>query len=592
MPESRSELTRISTGKLILRLFRYLRLQQRVVAVAALFAIAKALFALGFVALSRWLLNNHLVLSTDTLKTTYVVLGILLLVYLVIIYFRVYLPAFLSNNVIRQLRHELYRHLQRLSADFYGRHQVGEIVSRLTNDITMAQLLFSTVLINVLFDITTLSVAFVYLTVTYPFQVYLPVVLVCLLYGVLMQVYLPRIRDYSHDVQERMGAITGDVFEKISGMRVLQSFTREEMAGQMVDEKLHSHYFASLQLARNQSAFSAVAQFLPEVAQLVVIAIGIFAIAQNRLTAGDVTGLILILGHVFFPLKRSATTTTEVGVSIGALERVFEFFDAQPSVIETSNPTALGESTGKVEYRNVSFRYPDSNGDTPVLGGISFTVEPGKQVVFVGLSGAGKTTIVDLLSRFYDPQDGTIFIDDIDIRLLSLESLRRNVGVVMQDTILFSGSIADNVRIGRSSATDADILDALDAAYALEFVEKMPRGVNAVIGESGSMLSGGQRQRLALARLFLKNPRIIVLDEATSALDAESEYYIMQALQRLKANRSILMIAHRLNRLAGFDQIFVVDRGRIVENGTFDELMKLDGQFAHLYNQQKVVARA
>ncbi len=576
-----------TTVDLIRRLFGYLRLQYGVFIVAALFAFTKALLALGLVAISRWLLNSYGDLEEIISLKNILLLTLMLVVFLIVIYYRVYLPVYLSSGIIREMRHELYRHLQRLSADFYSRHKTGEIISRITNDITMAQLLFSTVVINSIFDITTLAVALVYVMFTYPFMVYLPVIVVSILYGVLMRVFLPRIRVYSQDVQYRLGDITGEVTERVMGMRVLQSFTHEDYAGQVVDEKLDLHYSASLKLAKSQSAFSALAQFLPEVARLAVIIIGVIAVARAELAVGDIAGMILVLGHVFFPLKRSATTTAEIGTSIGALDRVFEFFDAQPTVKDSDNPVDLTEPQGNIKFLDVSFNYENSGPDTPVLKNVSFSVKAGSQVALVGPSGAGKTTIVDMLSRFYDPQEGTIYIDDIDIRDIAIPSLRKCIGVVMQDTYLFSGTIADNLTIGNPEASETDIIAALKHANAWEFVAQMPNGVHSPISESGASLSGGQKQRLALARVFLKDPKILILDEATSALDADSESKIMAALNQLKQNRTTIMISHRLTRLDEFDQIMVVERGRIVEVGQLEQLLELDGTLANLYRKQQ-----
>jgi ABC-type multidrug transport system fused ATPase/permease subunit len=267
------------------------------------------------------------------------------------------------------------------------------------------------------------------------------------------------------------------------------------------------------------------------------------------------------------------------------MDRILEFFDAQPSVVESKEAIVLPRVEGRIEYRDVSFSY---SGDGPhrVLHNISFEVKPSSYVVFVGPSGAGKSTIMDLLSRFYDPGEGQICIDNVDIRTMSLEFLRQNIGIVMQDTVLFSGTIAENVRLGNPDASDDDVIEALESAYALEFVEQMQYSINSGIAEQGKTLSGGQRQRIALARMFLKDPRIIILDEATSALDTESEQYVQQALHKLKAGRTTLMIAHHFTTLKDVEYIYVVDQGRIVEEGNMADLMTVGGIFRKLYESQ------
>ncbi len=572
---------------LLPRLWMFMRPLKWVLLLACLLAALKALGGLGLVAVSRWLLNNFEDLTRRELLIIYLSVAFFLLLLLVITYFRVYLPAYISGNVIKRMRRELYRHLQRLSADFYTRHQTGEVVSRLTNDITVAQLLFSAVIINLIFDIITITAATGYLVLTFPLLVYLPVLAACVVYGGLIRSFLPQMRVRSRQVQEEMGKITSEVSEKIVGMKVLQSFTHEEIAGSVLEERLESHFFETLRMARVQSLFAAVGQQLPEATKLLVIGLGIYLISRSQITIGDITGLLLVLGHVFFPLRRSASMATEIGTSIGSMDRVLEFFDTQPTVRDSGSTTILERVTGQVEYRNVSFSY-ERKGVDRVLQDISFTVEPGSQVAFVGPSGAGKSTIMDLLSRFYDPMEGRVLIDGVDIRNVSLDSLRRNIGIVMQETILFSGTVTDNVLLGRPGASDEEILEALESAFALEFVQGMNSGMNAMIAEGGRTLSGGQRQRIALARVFLKNPRIIILDGATSALDTESEQYVQRALKRLKTGRTTLIIAHHFATLRDVDYIFVLEKGRIVEEGTITELMQNGGLFQKYYESQNV----
>jgi len=554
---------------------------------ACLFAVLKSISGLGLVAVSRWLLNNYQNLSKHELTMIYTSIFVFLTLFIVIIYFRVYLPVYISSNVIREMRHQLYRHLQRLSADFYVQHKIGEIVSRMTNDITMAQLLFSTVMINIMFDIITLTVAISYIVFTYPFQIYLPVIGICAVYGSLVRIFLPKIRTISRQVQEEMGKITGDVSEKIVGMKVLQSFTQEKVASHEMDERLESHYFETLKMAKFQAFFSSFSQFLPSFARFLVIAIGIYLMIGSKMTMGDITGLILILGHVFFPLNRSAETTVQIGTSIGSLDRVFDFFDAQPTVGEARNIVRPESLKGRIEYRNISFNYP-LNEDSLVLNDVSFVIDEGSRVAFVGPSGAGKSTMMDLLSRFYDPIAGTILIDGVDIRKMPLKFIRENIGIVMQDTILFSGTIADNIRMGKPDASTEEVVEALKNAYAWEFVKEMKYGINGVVGERGVTLSGGQKQRLAVARVFLKNPKILILDEATSSLDSESEFFVQQALHSLMQGRTTLVIAHRLSTVKDVDYIYVIENGEITEYGSMADLLSKEGTFKRLYDKQNL----
>ncbi len=558
---------------------------RRVLLVACLLAVVKGLSGLALAAVSRWLLNNYQAFSNQQLTSIYVAVFAFLLALTVVFYYRTFLPVYISSNIIKELRHRLFQHLQRLSADFYAHHETGDIVSRMTNDISMAQLLFSSVIINSCFDGFTILASLGYLITTYPVEMSLPVIGVCAVYAVGIRFFLPRAREIAQQVQEELGKLAGDVSEKVVGMKVLQSFTHEEQASLGIGERLESHYTETMKMARVQAAFSVLNQILPELARLLVVVVGIYLMLGSRMTMGDITGLLLILAQLLFPLNRSAETAIQAGAGVGSLDRVFDFFDAQPTVKEPRNGVTLENLDGGIDFQDVSFRYPD-NEEAFSLDRVSFSVPSGARVAFVGPSGAGKSTMMDLLSRFYDPVEGSILIDGVDIRQMSLRFLRSNIGIVMQETLLFSGMIADNIRIGRPDATDCEITEALQHAHAWDFVKEMRYGINSVVGERGSTLSGGQRQRLTIARVFLKDPRILVLDEATSALDSESEFHVQQALQRLMKGRTTLIIAHRLSTIKDVDCIFVVENGRIVEKGSAAELLELDGVFKRLYDRQ------
>jgi subfamily B ATP-binding cassette protein MsbA len=483
------------------------------------------------------------------------------------------------------MRHQLFQHLQRLSADFYSLHKTGDIVSRMTNDISVAQSLFSTGLINSCFDAFAIVASLGYLILTYPIEISLPLVGICFLYAASVRFFLPKVRGITQLVQEELGKLAGDVSEKVVGMKVLQSFTQEERASEGIGERLESHYVESMKMARVQAVFSTVNQVLPELARILVVVLGIFLVMSSRMSVGDVAGLLLVLAQFLFPLHRSAETTMQIGAGVGALDRVFDFFDAQPAVKEPKDAVGLDKVRGTIEFRSVSFHYPRYE-EGFYLDRVSLSIPAGSKVAFVGPSGAGKSTLMDLLSRFYDPIEGAILVDGVDIKNVALKELRSNIGIVMQETIMFSGTIAENIRIGRPDATDDEVVTALKHAYAWEFVEKMNEGINSIVSERGMTLSGGQRQRLAIARIFLKDPRIVVLDEATSALDAESESYVQQALRSLMKDRTTLIIAHRLSTIRDVDHIFVVENGGIVEEGSVTDLLEIGGIFKRLYERQ------
>jgi subfamily B ATP-binding cassette protein MsbA len=572
---------------MVVRLWRFIRSLRWLLLLACLLATVKTLVSIGFAAGSRWLLNNHNDLSESQINLIYITLAVVFVLFAFVIYFRVYLPVFISSNVMKKMRLDLYRHLQRLSADFYVQHKTGEILSRMTNDLTEARLVFSEIIINVTFDFMSVVAATAYIVLTYPAEIYWPVLVLGLVYGLLIKLLFPKLRHGSKQVQAELGRMTGDVSERIVGMKVLQSFTQEDAASELVDSRLESHYTHTIRMAKLQSFMSAVVQFMPELVRVLVVVIGIAFISSSTMTVGDITGLILVLSPIFFSIRRTGETSAQLSTSIGALDRVFDFFDAQPSVEDVKKPVLPSHINGNIVFQNVSFHYP-LDSETTVLEDISFSIEAGKQVAFVGPSGAGKSTMMDLISRFYDPASGKILVDDYDIRELYLKFLRQNIGIVMQETILFSGTIADNMHIGKPDAMEAEIITALKNAYAWEFVSHMSDGINSYVGERGVNLSGGEKQRLAIARVFLKNPRILILDEATSALDADSEYYVQEALNGLMQDRTTLIIAHRLSTVKDVDTIFVIEDGRITDQGTHTELLSRSTVFKSLYEKQSL----
>jgi subfamily B ATP-binding cassette protein MsbA len=575
-----------SRKKAVVRRLWELTLGQRwVLLVACILATIKGLSGLVLAAVSRWLLNSYSEFSTESLTIIYVSIFASLAPLAIIFYYRTYLPVSISSVMIKRMRHQLFQHLQRLSADFYSLHKTGDIVSRMTNDISVAQSLFSTVLINSCFDAFAIVASLGYLILTYPIEISLPLVGICFLYAASVRFFLPKVRGITQLVQEELGKLAGDVSEKVVGMKVLQSFTQEERASEGIGERLESHYVESMKMARVQAVFSTVNQVLPELARILVVVLGIFLVMSSRMSVGDVAGLLLVLAQFLFPLHRSAETTMQIGAGVGALDRVFDFFDAQPAVKEPKDAVGLDKVRGTIEFRSVSFHYPRYE-EGFYLDRVSLSIPAGSKVAFVGPSGAGKSTLMDLLSRFYDPIEGAILVDGVDIKNVALKELRSNIGIVMQETIMFSGTIAENIRIGRPDATDDEVVTALKHAYAWEFVEKMNEGINSIVSERGMTLSGGQRQRLAIARIFLKDPRIVVLDEATSALDAESESYVQQALRSLMKDRTTLIIAHRLSTIRDVDHIFVVENGGIVEEGSVTDLLEIGGIFKRLYERQ------
>jgi subfamily B ATP-binding cassette protein MsbA len=393
----------------------------------------------------------------------------------------------------------------------------------------------------------------------------------------------PRIRRSSQEVQQRLEVLSGELHERVAGVSILKGFTRESaetsrfaaQSNKLLRRVLHSVQFT----AANEVAVG----FVVNTAPLIVGWYGVHEIMAGRLTVGALTQFLLYLGMFYSPLQRLSDLSVVLSNALAAIDRIFEYFDTQPHVAENARPKQLKHCEGRIEFCNVSFGY---DADVKILSDISLMILPGQTVAFVGPSGAGKSTMASLIPRFYDPTGGAIKLDGIDLRELSLESLRSHVGIVNQETILFSGTVLENMLLAAPHATRAQIIAALEAAHALEFVQSLPDGLGTEVGERGAVLSGGQKQRLAIARAFLKDPKILILDEATSALDSRSERRIQVATAKLLKNRTSIVIAHRLSTVLRADQIVVLEAGRIADIGRHQELLARGGLYAQLYHEQ------
>ncbi len=497
-------------------------------------------------------------------------------------YIRGVFTAIAGNSMIRDLRVALFNHVQRLSHQFFVKRQTGAIVSRLVNDIAQAQHFVGSALTNVWMDGILLIVLLVIL-----FQIHATLTLIAL---ALMPIFLfslrlvgRRIRLASREVQQRVEVLSGGLQEKIAGVTIVKGFTRENEelnAFTTQANKLYSKVVRSLQYGTvNEMLVGLVILSTPTL----VTWYGANEIIQNRLSIGELTQFLLYLNMFYGPIQRLSELNVVLANSLAAIERIFEYFDIQPHVVELPNARILKKVNGRIEFDAVCFEYEPG---IPVIKNVSFEIKPGEKVAFVGPSGSGKSTLANLVPRFYDPQSGIIRLDGIDLKKIKLQSLREYIGIVNQDTIFFSGTVRENLLLANPNAIPSEIGQALKAANAYEFVDELSEGLWTELGERGVMLSGGQKQRLAIARAFLKNPKILILDEATSALDSRSEHLIQDALDELLKGRTSIIIAHRLSSVINADKIVVLDRGRIVEIGTHSHLLDQGGLYSQLYHEQ------
>jgi subfamily B ATP-binding cassette protein MsbA len=501
---------------------------------------------------------------------------------MVAIFVRGYWTTRTSTQVAFDIRQDLYKHLQRLSLGFHQSYPTGSLLSRLMSDISVSQHMINQGIINVCIDAVAGSAALVML-LSISWELTLIALAVLPFYGIVYRKLNPALRQASRDVQEQTSVMSGSAVERLHGIAVIQSFAQEPEESRFFASQADELRGMAVRRGRLNHTLQALSNFLVALAGAAVWIVGAYFVIDGKLTTGAVVKFTFAAAQLYLPIRRFSQINIMFQQSMAAIERVFAIFDVVPDV--RSKPEAVDEvpQRGEVEFDRVEFAYEE---DTPVLKDVSFRIEPGERVAIVGESGAGKSTLVTLLPRLYDVTGGAIRVDGRDVREYRLRKLRRAMGIVLQETILFSGTVRENLRYGRKNASMEEILEAARMANAHEFIMDLPEGYDSVIGEQGASLSGGQRQRISLARTILQNPRILILDEATSALDSESENLITEALQRVMEGRTCLIIAHRLSTIMGADRILVFQQGRLVEQGPHEELLEKGGTYRYLFEQQ------
>lgn len=516
-------------------------------------------------------------------------LGIVMIGQLLTGVIQTYCLSFVGERVVSDLRIAAYEHLQKLDLAFFEQRRTGEITSRITNDVTLIQTTVTNSLPTLLGGVIEL-VGAVALMLVVSWQLSgLALILVPTL--VLIGVFFGRwLRQISTAVQDRLADATSILEETVAGVRVVRSFRREDYEIARFRAAVEATFATALKLARIRAIFQPAMSLAVWMALIGILAIGGYLVSTGVLTTGSLISFLFYAVMAAGSMGMFAGLFAQLQEALGATTRVFELLDQQPLVADAPDAIPLPPVEGRIEFREVSFAYQSAtNNGSPapvVLRDFSLTIEAGEMVALVGPSGAGKSTIASLIPRFYDVSAGSVLIDSYDVRRVQIQSLRDQIGIVLQETQLFSGSVRDNIRYGRLEATDEEIEAAARMANAHEFICQLPDGYDTPVGERGVRLSGGQRQRIAIARAILKNPRILILDEATSSLDSESERLVQEALERLMAGRTSIVIAHRLSTVQRADRIAVIVAGELVEIGTHHELLARDGVYARLYERQ------
>ncbi|TDO94790.1 subfamily B ATP-binding cassette protein MsbA [Halanaerobium saccharolyticum] len=575
--------------ELLKRVFKYVLPYKGRLAGGVISMLVHAFLTVFFVRVFQGLLEtiiSDINMGREGMVQLSLVAGMMIVVYFlkgVSYYGKTYLVSYVSQKSIRDIRDDLYSHLHNLSLSFYSKNKTGDILSRVTNDVQQLESSIINTTVGTIDKVFTLIGGIIYLIyLNYRLTIFLIIILPFITYVITKFNY--KLKKVSRRVQIKIADVSDVLQETLSAVRVVKSFGREEYEFDRFSNENQANFRAKMKKTQYGAILTPLVEFLAAISFTAILWYGGYEVMQGRMTASELIAFFTLLLTISEPLRSLTKLSKRLQNLFASAERVFEIMDTESELREDDeNKIELEEVEGEVVYDNVTFAY---NRDEVVLKDINLTAKPGEVVALVGHSGAGKTTMVDLIPRFFDPIEGRMRLDGHDLKDLKIDSLRDFIGIVPQETILFSGTLRNNIAYGDLDADDEAIQKAAQAANAHEFIMNFPDGYDTMVGERGVGLSGGQKQRISIARAILKNPRILILDEATSSLDSESEALVQEALEHLMENRTTFIIAHRLSTIKNADKIVVVEQGEIMEMGSHQELLAKQGKYASLYQGQ------
>ena len=534
-------------------------------------------------------INNHSLTNQEKFSHLGVAIGIALFIFLIvrppIEFIRQYLAQWTSNKILYDIRKQLYNHLQALSVRFYANNQVGQVISRVINDVEQTKDFILTGLMNIWLDCITIIIA---LSIMFFLDVKLTFAAIFIFPFYILTVYFffGRLRKLTRVRSQALAEVQGFLHERVQGMSVIKSFAIEDNEAKNFDNHNKNFLQRAFQHTRwNAYSFAAI-NTVTDLGPIIVIGVGSYLAITGSITVGTLAAFVGYLEQLFGPLRRLVSSFTTLTQSFASMDRVFQLMDEDYDIKNGIGAQPIKISKGQIDLKHVSFKYNEN--EKEVLHDINLTINKGETVAFVGMSGGGKSTLINLIPRFYDVTQGEILIDHHNVKDFLTGSLRNQIGLVQHDKIRFSDTVKDNILLGRPDATDDEVVEAAKMANAHDFISNLPNGYDTEVGERGVKLSGGQKQRLSIARIFLNNPPVLILDEATSALDLESEAIIQEALDVLSKDRTTLIVAHRLSTITHADRIVVMENGRIVETGTHQQLINKRGAYEHLYSIQNL----